>query len=134
MGILGMRFFISSSFERKGMGFHEAFFPKKFHVIFFIHYPAFLGIPSSFLLQTSLVYFLDIIEVFICRQDKPMFPRVEGKLSSLHFLKYLNLMFVFKFCAHFGGPVSTASGLIFTLLRVQRSDSLPPLLCVLCDC
>ncbi|KAJ6993009.1 hypothetical protein NC653_016208 [Populus alba x Populus x berolinensis] len=43
-------------------------------------------------------------------------------------------MFVFKFCAHFGGPVSTASGLIFTLLRVQRSESLPPLLCVLCDC
>ena len=29
MGILGMRFFILSSFERKGMGFHEAFFPKK---------------------------------------------------------------------------------------------------------
>lgn len=60
--------------------------------------------------------------------------RVDGNLSSLHFLKYLNLMFVFKFCAHFGGPVSTAPGLIFTLLRVQRSESLPPLLCVLCDC
>jgi len=29
MRILGMRFFISSSLERKGMGFHEAFSPKK---------------------------------------------------------------------------------------------------------
>uniref|UniRef100_A0A6N2KTT7 Uncharacterized protein n=1 Tax=Salix viminalis TaxID=40686 RepID=A0A6N2KTT7_SALVM len=29
MGMLGMRFFILSSFERKGMGFHEAFLPKK---------------------------------------------------------------------------------------------------------
>ncbi|KAJ6742283.1 hypothetical protein OIU85_016369 [Salix viminalis] len=29
MGMLGMRFFILSYFERKGMGFHEAFLPKK---------------------------------------------------------------------------------------------------------
>ncbi|KAL9361933.1 hypothetical protein Peur_044718 [Populus x canadensis] len=86
----------------------------KFHVIFFIHYPAFLVIPSSFLLQTSLVYFLDIIDVFICRQDKPIFQgRVDGNLSSLHFLKYLNLMFVFKVLCSFWRSRINCSGTDF---------------------
>ncbi|XP_061966638.1 uncharacterized protein LOC133690377 isoform X1 [Populus nigra] len=109
MGILGMRFFILSSLERKGMGFHEAFSPKK-GMKFYPFSRRVLGY-STTLLTCS----------FADRTSQCFQGRVDGNLSSLHFLKYLNLMFVFKFCAHFGGPVSTAPGLIFTLLRVQRS-------------
>ncbi|KAG5243089.1 hypothetical protein IMY05_006G0081900 [Salix suchowensis] len=76
MGMLGMRFFILSSFERKGMGFHEAFLPKKVEL--------------------------------------------KGSCQDYIFLKHLNFMFVLKFWPHFGGPISTAPGLIFTLLREQR--------------
>ncbi|KAJ6913280.1 hypothetical protein NC651_015710 [Populus alba x Populus x berolinensis] len=103
MGILGMGFFILSSFERKGMGFHEAFFPKK-GMKFYPFSRRVLGF-STTLLKCS---FAD--RTSQCFQVLCSFWRSRINCFGTDFYSFESA------------------------LRVQRSESLPPLLCVLCDC